>query len=115
MPTVPETQALLDEMKMPSVISAAQINTGVKNFAPGIGKVISQAGVFARLAQDSEIAEPDAGLRQLYEEFFQKIGAMRRLGGEMERETRSVVACMRDLTDIAQRIRTAAEALGYTL
>src|SRR5690242_20465499 len=115
MATVPETQALLDELKAPSIITAAQINAGVKNFAPGIGKVISEAGVLARLAQDSEIAEPDDGLRALYGELFQKIGAMRRIGGEMERDTRDIVACMREVADVVQRIRTAAAALGYTI
>lgn len=113
MPTVQETQAFLAELNAPSIITGAQIRAGLATFSPGVGKVIEQSGLLGRLAQSSELAEPDAALRALYEEFFQQVNAMRRIGGELERQSRQLDACFRGIQGVAGRINEAATAAGY--
>jgi hypothetical protein len=115
MATVIETQAYLDEAKTPAVISPAEVEAAVKAFVASGAKVGQEAQLLARLLQAVAIAEPDAGLRGLMEEGFQKVGALQRESRTAETALRNVVLILREFSEWDARFRAKAAELGYVV
>jgi hypothetical protein len=115
MATNTDTQAYLAELKTPSLITGAAVRVATKLYAQTNGDLGRQIALLAKLLQLAEIAEQDDALRGLFEEGFQKFGALERQATEMERLQREVVRTFRDLVDWDARVRVVAGALGYTI
>jgi hypothetical protein len=76
----------------------------VKAFLPAIEKATEEAASLQRSLQEAEIAEPNPAKRAHYEEAFQKIGAIRRIAGELTVLTRTLVQAYRELQDVHERM-----------
>jgi len=115
MATNVDTQTYLAELKAPSIVTGAAVRVATKLYAQTNGDVGRQIALLAKLLQIAEIAEQDDALRGLFEEGFQKFGALERQATDLERIQREVVRTFRDLNDWDARVRAVAGPLGYAI
>lgn len=115
MATNADTQAYLNETKVPSIIPPAGIRTATKTYADKIGDALRETALQLKMLQTAEISEADAGLAQQMEEGFQKLNALARAEANIQSEMRTAVATYREFLDWDARFRAVAGPLGYTV
>lgn len=91
------------------VLTTSAMTNAIKRFLPTIEKAAEEANEMQRALQEAEIAEPDPSKRGRLEEAFQKLGAIRRITGELSQQTRQLVQAFRELDDVNQRIAAGEE------
>lgn len=115
MPTATETQAYLDEAKNPSVIGLAELRNGVKAAVPLMARAAEQATLLARLMAEAEIVEPNPEVEGKFEESMQRLRAVKRIHGEIERQMRDYVQAWKAWKALDTELRALASQAGYTV
>lgn len=84
------TQALLDLVASPSIITPTQITAAIADFLPGAYQLDQQMSVIESAVQTAIIAEEDPQLRALLSQYLQKTGGLKRLVSEIVGKLRDV-------------------------
>lgn len=115
MPTVPETQALIDEMNTPTQKTLAQANADMKAYVPDANALQAQFVIWSDQAQLAEISEPEEALTQkMYELQSKYRAALVELEGIRDR-FRHVVQLGRSIKAEENEFKALAATFGYTV
>lgn len=115
MATVPETQALIDEMNTPSVKTLQQASADLKAYVPDANQLQAQFVVWADLAQMAEISEPEEALTQKMYELQSKYRA-EMVELEMVRDRfRTIIQLGKEIKREETEFKLLAATFGYTV
>jgi hypothetical protein len=102
-----EFGAYVTRAKTPNrVLTTPAMTNAIKRFLPTLESAAEEAIEMQRTLQEAEIAEQDQGKRSRLEEAFQKLGAIRRITGDLTLYTRQLVQAFRELDEVNARITT---------
>lgn len=113
MPTNPQTQALLDEVKAPTRAKRPDVEAKILDFLPTVAAAGEQGGRTLTLAQLAEIAEEDPELRARLPLYAQTGGALRRIATEAEAKLMELIQALRQMERYDADVRPQAKAKGY--
>lgn len=106
-------QAYLSEANEPSVRCHTSACEALGLLVPEAGEVLQQAALYSRLLGTAEMTEVDDELRQLIQEGFQRLGALRREASRLEDTGRRVATILRELDQWHNRLRDRAAPADY--
>src|SRR5687768_8042479 len=109
MPRPKEVTAYVTRTKRASRFSADKAANAVRLFLPLIENATEEAAQRYTALAAAEIAETDPARRGYFEEAFQKIGAIRRLTGELALNARQLIQAFRELEQSDERIASESE------
>lgn len=111
----PHTQALLDEVRAPKHARKKDVDLAIVALIPTLAKVSQEAAEIQLLAQLAEVAEDDPEVRGRLDQYVRKATSLQRLCREIEKSTRDLLTCFRNLQDADTEIRAKAKDAGYTV
>ena len=106
MPPKKEVTAYIARTKRASRFSAETAGDAVKNLLPMLEAAMEEAAQLERSLHEANLVEPNPR----HEEAFQKIGAIRRITGEMSVQARQLMQVMRELEQVNEAIAASSTA-----
>ncbi len=115
MPTVPETQAFLTELKTPSVHTNVRLKKWLKTSATVVKLRGQQIALVRGLLQEAEGEEPSEVMVGKMETLMQQVDAQARILDNIARELRDLRGSLKDAQGLVGELRGLAQDAGYTL
>jgi hypothetical protein len=115
MATVPETQALIDEINAPTITTRAAVKVVMKPFQVECNKMSQQLSRHRMLLGESEMEEPAESITQQYEHYDDQIRTGDRLLTEIHRKIREASLHFKRMAQSEEELKTLAAAEGYTI